>query len=356
MKFLIRALLACVFAADPSVDAQSVPALINYQGRIQNSNGTVPPTADYELSFRIYDAAHGGTLIWGPQVFYGTSGPGKGPKIPMVQGYFNVMLGQVDTANRSIVSAFSNAARYLEFQVGTNNPIIPRQQLLSAPYALRAGGADLADNASKLAGYDWSDLLDSTNARLGKLSGSRITDGTVGGNQIASNTITMVQWAGRPVGTNVDIGGIALSPTSLRQIFYKSQGRVDITNLVVSIRTSGKPLMVSLVASPPDPGDVEGNASAWLDADGPNRAVVYWEIWDENNLALRFEQYIAASPIAPSTSRVRVSMEWAPSSVSGILFPPPGLHTYRLRAFIPNHPSDYDNGYIHGVRLMAYEL
>src|ERR1051325_4832961 len=68
-----------------SASAQTVPSLINYQGRLSDSNGAALPTADYRLTFNIYDTSLGGTLIWGPQVFDGTAGLGHGSKIPVVQ-------------------------------------------------------------------------------------------------------------------------------------------------------------------------------------------------------------------------------------------------------------------------------
>lgn len=45
--------------------AQPVPQLINYQGRLANSDGSPFPTADYQLSIRIYDAATNGVLVLG---------------------------------------------------------------------------------------------------------------------------------------------------------------------------------------------------------------------------------------------------------------------------------------------------
>jgi hypothetical protein len=47
--------------------AQTVPPLVNYQGRLANPDGSPLPTADYELRFRIYDAATNGALVWGPR-------------------------------------------------------------------------------------------------------------------------------------------------------------------------------------------------------------------------------------------------------------------------------------------------
>jgi hypothetical protein len=140
-KLLLFALFALCCGQAP---AQSVPALINYQGQLTDANGTNLPTADYILTFNIYDLASGGLLVWGPQVFDGTSSQGHGPKIPVVQGYFNVLLGSNDTAGRSLAEAFNGAARYVEIKVGANdpNPITPRQQILTAPFAFKAGEAD----------------------------------------------------------------------------------------------------------------------------------------------------------------------------------------------------------------------
>ncbi len=135
-------LLAALTLAVVNSFTQSVPALINYQGQLSQPNGQPLPTADYELRFGIWDAATGGNVVWGPQLFDGQTGPGHGAKVPVVQGYFNVMLGPVDTDGRSIADAFSATNRFLAVQVGNNESISPRQQILSAPFALRAATAE----------------------------------------------------------------------------------------------------------------------------------------------------------------------------------------------------------------------
>jgi microcystin-dependent protein len=217
----VIAIWTALIGAD-RVSGQSVPPLINYQGQIQNPNGTLPPTADYTLTFRIYNAAQGGVLVWGQQVYDGTGGLGRGGKVPLVQGFFNVLLGPVDTTGRQLQTAFTNSIRYLEMQLGTNPPIAPRQQLLSAPFALRAGGSDFADNAGKLGGFDWSHLLSTNDPVNGKIAGDKIADGTIATSQlgdgvvttsklalqavttdrIASNSITEAQLASGAVGSN----------------------------------------------------------------------------------------------------------------------------------------------------------
>ena len=107
-KLLLFALFALCCGQAP---AQSVPVLINYQGQLTDANGTNLPTADYILTFNIYDLASGGLPVWGPQVFDGASSLGHGSKIPVVQGYFNVLLGSNDTAGRLLAEAFNGAAR-----------------------------------------------------------------------------------------------------------------------------------------------------------------------------------------------------------------------------------------------------
>src|SRR5687768_13528562 len=89
--------------------AQSVPPLINFQGQVLAADGSPLATGDYELTFQIFDASEGGNLIWGPQVLDGAGGVGHGPRIPVVQGYFNVMLGPLDTGSRPLSGAFAGA-------------------------------------------------------------------------------------------------------------------------------------------------------------------------------------------------------------------------------------------------------
>ena len=164
--------------------AQPVPPLINYQGQIADSGGTPLATADYMLTFNIYDASQNGNLIWGPQLFDGQGGQGHGPKIPVVQGYFNVILGPADTAGRALTNAFAAANRYLEITVSNRPPMLPRQQVLSAPYAFKAANAD------KLAGYDWASLFDNANPQTGSIPAGRLQSGTITSTQIGDAQVS----------------------------------------------------------------------------------------------------------------------------------------------------------------------
>lgn len=141
MKWLIVSAVL-FFSANVWSQALTVPPVINYQGKLFDANADPLPTADYTLSFSIYDGPEpDANEIWGPQVFDGEVGVGHGARVPVVRGFFNVILGLHDTLNRPITNSFQQDNRYLEITIGDGPPIYPRQQMLSAPYALQAAGS-----------------------------------------------------------------------------------------------------------------------------------------------------------------------------------------------------------------------
>jgi hypothetical protein len=116
-------------------NALAAPPYVNYQGLLNAANGQPLPTGNYNMDFRIYDQALGGTVVWGPFLFDGNTGAGHGPAVPVANGHFNVIIGPLDTAGNSIANVFGTANRFIEMRVNGGNPILPRQQFLSTPYA-----------------------------------------------------------------------------------------------------------------------------------------------------------------------------------------------------------------------------
>jgi len=113
----------------------STPGLINYQGKVVTSGGH-PLSGSKRIEFNIYDHPLEGNVIWGPQIF---------SNVPVINGLFNVILGEKDTSGRSIVNAFSTSNRYIGIKVASLNgdlsqvnEITPRQALLSVPYAIHS--------------------------------------------------------------------------------------------------------------------------------------------------------------------------------------------------------------------------
>ncbi|MDD2237063.1 MAG: hypothetical protein PHP44_08395 [Kiritimatiellae bacterium] len=122
-------------------EAATVPLMFNYQGQLRRANGQPVEAGIYTVSFRIYDAAAGGHLIWGrSQVVQADA-----------EGYFNALIGEGGSELTSEKPEKSNLAdvftgdtagvRYLEIQVAGAKPFSVRQRLLSMPQAFTAANA-----------------------------------------------------------------------------------------------------------------------------------------------------------------------------------------------------------------------
>lgn len=187
-----------------------VPFMVNYQGKLLDGNANPLATADYKLTFRIYDQAQGGQLIWGPQIFDNLVGEtGHGVKAGVVEGRFNLILGSKDTNGVSIDTAFtSGSSRFLEITVEDNLPILPRQQILASPYSFQAaiaGTASSVDGSAVTSGTI-SDARLSSNVAL--RSGNTFSgDQTVYGSVIATSFVGdgaipiggIIMWSGSTV-------------------------------------------------------------------------------------------------------------------------------------------------------------
>jgi hypothetical protein len=124
----------------------SVPPLINYQGKLTDAAGHLVPDGQYRVAFRIWNSLTdtGVTnLMWGHEY-----------DVPLSGGAFNVILG---TGSGSPISgavftnlgfAFAGPNRYLGLTLvrdAAGNTVTnaqettPRQQILSAPFALTSG-------------------------------------------------------------------------------------------------------------------------------------------------------------------------------------------------------------------------
>lgn len=151
-------LLSLTFAVLTAAESpgQTVPSLINYQGKLTDAAGSPLPNGTYGVGFRIWNkksaSEAGNTLIWGQEY-----------SVAVQSGVFNVILGApggapvTNAPTNSIEFAFSEAERYIALTVtrGTNGlavanatEIVPRQQVLSSPYALVAANALNASHAA----------------------------------------------------------------------------------------------------------------------------------------------------------------------------------------------------------------
>ncbi len=284
-------LIACCF--DAFAESPSVPPLINYQGTLTGAGGQPIPNSTKMLEFKIYDAASGGIMVWGPQIFN---------SVPVINGQFNVILGTTDTSGRSIADAFNSNERFLGITVDdSETELTPRQQILSAPYSLQAGRSRIADN---------------------------VVDGA----------ITQQKRKGFPVMLNTGENAVISDPTGSYNQSHTDW--VDIVNpnngkkAEVKITTYGHPVFLGLYG---------GSIRVW-DSDPHADAVI------------EIVKMVDGEPVVKCTYAFRVNsteMEIPISSCWCIDNPEAGVdHHYKARIWVnPGDGADLRN-----VVLFAYEL
>jgi hypothetical protein len=105
-------------AAAPGPSATTV----NYQGRLADNGGT-PLDGTYGMTFALYDASTGGSLVWGPE---------SHAAVLVSDGLFSVGLGSQTSGG--IPTSVWNGDRYLEITVG-GETLSPRELIRSVPIA-----------------------------------------------------------------------------------------------------------------------------------------------------------------------------------------------------------------------------
>ncbi len=185
-------LLSALFLAASAGPASAVvPLKINFQGRLDESGQPVDATKTFV--FRIYDALTGGTPLWVSQ-----SQP-----IAVSKGVFSAELAAGYLSDLSTPSDISTAtfsgARYVEIVVD-GQTLSPRQEIVSAPYALVAQSLspDAQLPASSIADGSVTDVkvtLSTAAISSGKFSDDRvtITTGAFNGGFNAADKLVQLQ-------------------------------------------------------------------------------------------------------------------------------------------------------------------
>ncbi|NIR63744.1 MAG: hypothetical protein GWO10_08215, partial [candidate division Zixibacteria bacterium] len=133
-----------------------IPEIINYQGRLAESNGSPVADGSYQITFKIYDSQVSTTYLW-------SSGE---VSVLVINGLFNIQLGEAPM-NPLPENLFSGSSRkYLGIQIGSDPELIPRILLTSASYAFHALFADTADYARNVSGEGNGWIDDGLKVRL----------------------------------------------------------------------------------------------------------------------------------------------------------------------------------------------
>lgn len=162
LSVTIGAVLAYSFIASiPTARAvQGIPYFINFQGRLADSSGNILPNGSYNIRFRIFDAASGGTNLWTGDRSFGASDH----RITVTNGLFSIQFGDTAAGDPALSPTIFNSATqlYLEVELpstatnncGTSNcaawtegPFTPRQPIAASPYAFNTDTLDGLDSA-----------------------------------------------------------------------------------------------------------------------------------------------------------------------------------------------------------------
>ena len=380
MKNLKICIVCCIITVCLLGRAQSDLNVIPFQGQLANQSGQVlNPSNAVTVVFRLYTAPVGGMAMWEESQ----------PNVSVNNGRFSVLLG-----SRTMLPDPKNfnATLYLGITVDDSNPATVDVEMRPRQAIVPVISARFAQNADKLNGYDWSALF-GTNNPTGTISGARIANGsitaaqiansTITASQIASNTLTANQFAGAIItsnqivngsissldfapgsvltatiangavgisnlaprnfsGSTASAGNFAISASS-GTFTTRATAFVDVTNLSVTITTTGRPVFVGLL---PAPGATDANIH--VSPDGQTGAFGYFA-------------FISGVDRLP-TPVVYTSVNYwygPPSSLFSIHLPQgPGLHTYKLQMKTVQEPV---NSYLGSASvvdcvLVAYEL
>ncbi|MFN8547078.1 MAG: hypothetical protein U0527_03685 [Candidatus Eisenbacteria bacterium] len=138
-SILLLALL--VIAATASIASSAladVPRTMSYQGILRNADTSLVPDGNYQLTFRLYEAATGGSPVWA-----------ETQVIAVSRGLFNATLGAVAPLSMEFDHQY-----WLSTQVGGEAELAPRVMLASAPSALNSSRAAEADKVDGLHAAD----------------------------------------------------------------------------------------------------------------------------------------------------------------------------------------------------------
>jgi hypothetical protein len=114
-----------------SQNQPQVPRLLSYQGVLVNPDGTKIPDGTYLITIRLYDTPTGGTPLWEEQ-----------QSVVTLDGVFDYVLG----LKTSLDNVPFDRQYWLSVQLDNESEMSPRTLVVSAPYALRAQEAYIADS------------------------------------------------------------------------------------------------------------------------------------------------------------------------------------------------------------------
>lgn len=141
---VVAVFLTGLISPDASSAAVTPPNKMNFQGRLTDASGN-PLTGTYDMQFKLYSAASGGTLLWAE-----TRTAANSNAVTVTSGLFSVRLGEgtlvaPSTQLSAVVAA--NSTLYFEITIGSDAAMTPRSQLATSAYAFNSDTLDGIDSS-----------------------------------------------------------------------------------------------------------------------------------------------------------------------------------------------------------------
>jgi hypothetical protein len=130
---IVAIVLSITFIAAVNISLAATPAVMNYQGKLTNLNGTLVADGAYPVTLRIYDAPVGGNTLWSEL-----------DTLHIFGGLFSTLIGQHNPLPRDL---FSSGFRYLGVQPEGEGEVYPRTPLVAVPRSLISDVAVTADTS-----------------------------------------------------------------------------------------------------------------------------------------------------------------------------------------------------------------
>lgn len=340
-----------LFAVLHAPASAQVPQTVSYQGVLTDVGGAIAPDGTYDVTFSLYSAASGGSLLWA-EPHTGANG------VQVVRGGFSVTLGSLSP----LTLGFS-APLWLGIQVGADPELTPRVALTASPYAL---GLQLpfslgtATNPNAIRGSDYYGYggtlegADASGARTWVLwpdidggggfvdvarsaySDGFFIDGNTGGTgnpslNMLGTSSTLLMDLSQSGNASVQLPPNAISATETLDEPGLAQGHAN-NNVNVSSTMSD---IVTVTITTPAAGYilVEGSGSHVVEVGSSAGASSYnrgfFQIDESAGGGLDPNHYVMSGYLN-TTITTAMSVLWFPFTVRSTYYKPAGTYTFRL--------------------------